>query len=42
MNDDHIHSLCKNLFYENVEAAINPNFKNVLHERTFLRLRGVD
>ena len=27
----------KNLFYKNVEAEIDPNFKNVL--RTFLRLR---
>ena len=27
----------KNLFYKNVEAEINQNFKNVL--RTFLRLR---
>ena len=33
-----IHSFFyKNLFYENVEAEIDPNFKNVL--RTFLRLR---
>ena len=29
--------LYKNLFYKNVEAEIDPNFKNVL--RTFLRLR---
>ena len=27
----------KNLFYKNVEAEVNQNFKNVL--RTFLRLR---
>ena len=27
----------KNLFYKNVEAEIDPNFKNVL--KTFLRLR---
>ena len=27
----------KNLFYKNVEAETDPNFKNVL--RTFLRLR---
>ena len=27
----------KNLFYKNVEAEINQNFKNVL--KTFLRLR---
>ena len=27
----------KNLFYKNVEAEIDPNFKNIL--RTFLRLR---
>ena len=33
-----IHSFFyKNLFYKNVEAEIDPNFKNVL--RTFLRLR---
>ena len=42
-NDIHmavaIHSFFfyKNLFYKNVEAEIDPNFKNVL--RTFLRLR---
>ena len=33
----HSFFLYKNLFYKNVEAEIDPNFKNVL--RTFLRLR---
>ena len=36
-NHDTLFFLYKNLFYKNVEAEIDPNFKNVL--RTFLRLR---
>ena len=38
---DRIHSVFfyKNLFYKNVEAEINQNFKNV--SRTFLRLSAI-
>ena len=36
-NDVYTLFFYKNLFYKNVEAEIDPNFKNVL--RTFLRLR---